>query len=113
MEFDDYQIQAMVTKIDPKCMPPMCMWALGLAGETGEVIEKIKKLTRDGPSYISNDPHVFYKEAIAKELGDVLWYLTALADSLGISMQDVAHLNIKKLQDRFNRGMLGGEGDDR
>ena len=78
---------------------------LGLVGETGEVAEKIKKLIRDG-NKIAN-------EEILKELGDVLFYTTALANLYGKGLQEVMKLNIKKLDDRERRGKLKGSGDNR
>jgi len=78
--------------------------ALGLTGEAGEYSEKIKKLIRDGK---------LDKPLAAKELGDVLWYLTRCANELGISLQDVAEINVVKLLDRQERGVLSGNGDER
>jgi len=78
---------------------------LGLVGETGEVAEKIKKLIRDGTKVAH--------EEILKELGDVLFYTTALANLYGRGLQDVMKLNIKKLDDRQRRGKLKGSGDNR
>jgi NTP pyrophosphatase (non-canonical NTP hydrolase) len=78
---------------------------LGLVGETGEVAEKVKKMVRDG--------NVLDKEGMTKELGDVLFYLTALASHLDIDMSEVAHTNINKLNDRKKRGVLQGSGDNR
>lgn len=78
--------------------------ALGLTGESGEYSEKIKKLIRDGK---------LDKALAVKELGDVLWYLTASAKELGYSLSDVAEINIVKLSDRADRGKLQGNGDMR
>jgi len=78
--------------------------ALGVAGESGEYTEKVKKLIRDG----SID-----KPLALKELGDVLWYLTASAKELGYTLTDVAEVNILKLSDRAERGKLQGSGDTR
>ena len=85
---------------------PMAMayCALGLVGEAGEASEKIKKLIRDGK---------LDKALTAKELGDVLWYLTALAKELGYTLSDLAEINIVKLLDRQERGVLQGSGDIR
>lgn len=77
---------------------------LGLTGEAGEYSEKIKKLIRDGK---------LDKPLAVKELGDVLWYLTRSANELGYTLQDVAEINIVKLLDRQNRGVLKGNGDER
>jgi NTP pyrophosphatase (non-canonical NTP hydrolase) len=80
--------------------------ALGLVGEAGEVAEKIKKMYRD--EHITLD----VKE-LAKELGDVLWYLSQLAKWSGWNLHDVADLNLAKLYDRKFRNMLKGSGDNR
>lgn len=78
--------------------------ALGLGGESGEYSEKVKKLIRDGK---------FDKPLAAKELSDVLWYLTASAKELGYTLSDIAEINIVKLLDRQERGKLQGNGDSR
>ncbi len=78
--------------------------ALGLGGEAGEYSEKVKKLIRDGK---------LDKPLALKELGDVLWYLTRSANELGYSLVDVAQVNIIKLHDRKNRGVIQGSGDER
>lgn len=78
--------------------------ALGLTGESGEYAEKIKKAIRD---------NVFDRELAAKELGDVLWYLTRSAHHLGYSLSEIASMNAKKLADRAERGVLKGSGDER
>lgn len=83
--------------------------ALGLGGETGELVEKIKKIYRDKGGEISEED----REAIKKEGGDVLWYLSCLMKNCGIALEDVALTNLHKTQDRAERGVLGGEGDDR
>lgn len=78
--------------------------ALGLGGEAGEYSEKVKKLIRDGK---------FDKALAIKELGDVLWYLTRSANELGVSLADIAEVNLVKLYDRAERGQLQGSGDER
>ena len=77
---------------------------LGLCGEAGEVAEKIKKFIRDED---------FSKEDIVKELGDVLFYTTALANHIGSDLQTVLDTNIKKLHDRKKRNKIQGSGDNR
>jgi len=78
---------------------------LGLVGEAGEVSEKIKKVIRaDG---------VLDHVAVMRELGDVLFYLTALADYLGYTLQDVVDMNVAKLVERKKAGKVRGDGDDR
>lgn len=83
--------------------------ALGLAGEAGEIAEKIKKILRDSGGEWSDDQ----KAAVLYELGDPLWYITALADDLGFTLQDVVDANNEKLTSRKKRGKLQGSGDDR
>lgn len=78
--------------------------ALGLCGESGEVAEKIKKYLRDGTL---NDKEV------AKELGDVLWYIANLAEDLGYDLAEIADMNLEKLADRANRNVIKGSGDNR
>jgi NTP pyrophosphatase (non-canonical NTP hydrolase) len=103
MTFEEYQEQARSTAIYPRDQA-IVYPALGLTGEAGEVAEKVKKWIRDG---------VLDKEAIAKELGDVLWYIAALSGDLEISMDEIASQNIQKLRDRAARGKIQGSGDDR
>lgn len=89
---------------------PICAYpALGLAGEAGEVCEQIKKALRDDAGQITPQRH----EALKKELGDVLWYLAALAFELDLDLGDIAQANLDKLADRQARGVLHGSGDTR
>lgn len=83
--------------------------AMGLAGESGEVVEKLKKVVRNEGGVVSEEK----KKEIAKELGDVLWYLSQLAEKMGHSFNEVAELNIQKLADRRDRGVIKSEGDNR
>ena len=78
--------------------------ALELAGEAGEVANKVKKMLRD------ND---FDRAAIGAEIGDVLWYVAALSRDLNVSLHDIALGNIEKLYGRKERGTLQGSGDKR
>jgi NTP pyrophosphatase (non-canonical NTP hydrolase) len=88
--------------------------ALGLAGEAGEVAEKIKKLIRDkggvaGLSEMEEEDH----QAVAKEIGDVMWYCANLSLDIGYKLEDVAKINIGKLAKRQIEGKLSGSGDNR
>ena len=109
MDMNDYQKEARKTAIYPK-EHRVVYPALGLAGEAGEVCEKVKKTIRDDFAIFNV---VKYPEAIAKELGDVLWYLAALASDLNLSLADIAEGNINKLKDRAERNKLKGNGDER
>lgn len=82
---------------------------LGLAGEAGEAADKVKKILRDKDGVVTSDN----KEAISKELGDVLWYLANISRYLGIPLSEVASKNIDKLESRYQRNKIHGAGDDR
>lgn len=103
-----YHQEAMRTKVygagDKLTYP-----ALGLGGEAGEVLNKIKKIVRDKNGVCDIDT----AHAIVAELGDVLWYISAIADDLGLNLNDVAELNIIKLRSRRERDTIQGSGDNR
>lgn len=103
---NNYQMQARTFAIYPEQMK-VTYPTLGLTGEAGEVADKVKKIYRDG-----RDDAKFRGE-IAKEIGDVLWYCAILADDLGFSLQQVAEMNIYKLQQRRSAGNIIGNGDNR
>lgn len=103
LDFSQYQPLAFATAIYPR-EHAITYPALGLASEAGEVAGKIKKMLRDGNLDIA---------ALKAELGDVLWYIAALCSDLGLSMQEVAEENLRKLQDRKERDKLKGDGDVR
>ncbi len=109
MTFEEYQIESRKTAVYPDINNNFVYPTLGLAGEAGEVAEKIKKVIRDGNGVVTDEK----KQEITKELGDVLWYVANLAKELGISLEDVASKNIEKLQSRQQRGELHGSGDNR
>ncbi len=83
--------------------------ALKLAGEAGEVSEKLGKVIRDDASVVSGAKRAEF----AKELGDVLWYVAMASKELGYSLSEVADINLTKLADRKERGVLHGSGDNR
>lgn len=105
MNFKTYQKQAIETLIVNHPFYPF----LGLANEAGEVCGKLKKVIRDNHGIITPENTT----AIADELGDTLWYLAACCHALGLSLDKVAMDNLKKLEDRMNRGVIGGSGDKR
>lgn len=82
---------------------------LGLANEAGEVAGKVKKIFRDRNGIISEAD----REALKGELGDVLWYLTQICTELDLTLEEVAEANLTKLFSRLERGVIGGEGDQR
>ena len=105
MDFDEYQLSAKPTIYPKQLNGGIYFAAIGLAGEVGELLNKIKKIARD------NAP--VDKEALKEEMGDVLWYLSQIATELGISMSDVAESNLNKIKDRKQRGVISGSGDKR
>ena len=108
LELNDYQKAALATAIYPqekKIIYPL----IGLAGETGEVADKIKKEIRDRDSEFGTDS----RREIAKEIGDVMWYLASLANDLGYTLDDIARMNIEKIQSRQHRDKIHGDGDNR
>lgn len=108
MNLNDYQVQAASTAIYPEAMRTIYP-ALGLCGEAGEVAEKIKKMLRDDGGELSEDRRM----ALRGELGDVLWYISALARDLGFTLAEVAECNIQKLAKRQIENKLKGDGDNR
>lgn len=82
---------------------------LGLAGEAGEVAEKLKKIIRDDLGTVTEEK----KAELKKELGDVLWYVAAIAKEFGLTLDEIAEANIEKLFSRKERGVLKGSGDNR
>ena len=107
MNFNEYQNMAKSTAIYDK-KHQILYPALGLAGEAGEVANKVKKIIRDG--YENNKD---YRADIGAEIGDVLWYCAVLASDIGLELSDIAVNNTVKLKDRMNRGVIGGNGDKR
>ncbi len=109
MNFKQYQTEATKTATYPNVGNNFVYPTLGLAGEAGEVAEKIKKVLRDKGGIIDDQT----KQDICKEIGDVMWYIAALCNELEVEMNDVAVMNINKLFDRRDRDKIHGEGDDR
>ena len=109
MTFREYQLKMKETAIYPDQGNNFIYPALGMMGEAGEVAEKIKKIWRDHNKKVSPED----KEEIKKEIGDVLWYLSQLAEELGINFDEVAQTNVDKIYSRRDRGRLGGHGDNR
>lgn len=108
MTLDEYQERAWRTVVYPEEMG-VYYCALGLAGEAGEVANKVKKVLRDSNGKIT--PQI--AASVASELGDVLWYVACLAYELNWDLSDVARLNTEKLNKRKEAGTLSGSGDER
>lgn len=133
LTLDRYQRDAIISK---DCPDNPFYFALGLTGEAGEVSDKLKKFWRDKyytnavgmnkvnmGTRISQDDIVIaagrrmftYEDldGIRKELGDTLWYIAAIADSLGMKLSEVAYQNLAKCKKRIDTGTLHGTGDNR
>jgi NTP pyrophosphatase (non-canonical NTP hydrolase) len=108
MDFKTYQERAIKTAIydmeDAITYP-----ALGLGGEVGELQGKISKVMRD-KSFVFGSADL---KDLSKEIGDCLWFLAALADDFGLSLDQIAEENLDKLKDRAERNVISGSGDDR
>ncbi|MEK7599602.1 MAG: nucleoside triphosphate pyrophosphohydrolase family protein [Patescibacteria group bacterium] len=110
MTFEEYQKKALTTVISSDDLfKDSLHWVLGINGEAGEIAEKVKKIIRDKKGVISEED----KKELAKEIGDVLWYLAVFAHDLGFELDDIANQNLEKLKSRKARGVLGGAGDNR
>jgi len=108
MSLANYQVDARTTAIYPpevKVIYP----ALGLAGEAGEVCNKTKKILRDDGGRMTEEK----RTQLIDELGDVLWYVANLATDLGVTLDEIARINLVKLNSRKERGTITGSGDNR
>lgn len=112
MTFDEYRLFVKSMKRYPEQFTIMYP-ALGLAGEAGEIAEKIKKWLRDYKPSSPDDMPEEIRQALLLELGDPLWYITSLADDLGFTLDDVVEANVAKLSSRKDRGVIHGSGDSR
>ena len=111
--FDDYQdwtdSTAMYTRPQTNFIYP----ALKLAGEAGEVAEEAGKLIRPEDDYNNIPWDEADRMRIAKELGDVLWYLARVARAFNLELSEVAAMNVEKLEERKAKGTIHGRGSDR
>jgi len=121
MSFREYQEKAKETAIFPHPALdvggkehelnylPFVYPVMGLTGEVGEISNKLKKIIRDKDGVITEED----REDYGKEIGDILWYVSALATSLDLDLDKIAEDNIKKLASRKERGKIQGSGDNR
>ena len=112
MTLDEYQDAARSTALYPQEVRVLYP-TLKLSGEAGEVAEKLGKLMRDEAYVPGAELSEVQRNAMAAELGDVMWYVANLAADLGLSLDEVGRGNLEKLASRKARGVLHGSGDDR
>lgn len=99
MDFEKYQEAARTTALYPRRMENLEYPTLGLAGEAGEVANIVKKIQRDDAGVITEMTRAKLKD----ELGDVLWYISACADELGLTLGEIAEFNMEKLAKRHGK----------
>ena len=109
MNFNLYQSESRTTAFYPNVGENPIYPTLGLAGEAGEVADKVKKVLRDNGG-VFDEKSI---KSITLELGDVLWYVAQLSSELGIDLEQVAKLNLEKLSSRAKRDVIAGSGDNR
>lgn len=126
MDFTKYQLETKKTAIYPKEFG-LFYTVMGLTGEAGELANKTKKILRDKivitpdttvadiqhqiKKILEADPKL--KEDLKSELGDNLWYISEIANTLEASLNVIAEENIEKLNSRKQRNVLSGSGDTR
>lgn len=109
MNFEEYQRKSRETALYPNAGKNFVYPTLGLAGEAGEVADKLKKTIRDDDGVLTEEK----RREVGKELGDVLWYAAQIASELDLSLDEVAQQNLDKLFSRKERGVISGSGDNR
>ena len=107
MKLVDYQRLSRKTAIYPKKFKVIYP-AMGLAGEAGEILNKVKKVLRGDKKSFSE-----IRADLVQEIGDLAWYVANLATDLGLDLDKIAACNLAKLRDRKRRGVLKGSGDHR
>jgi NTP pyrophosphatase (non-canonical NTP hydrolase) len=107
VRISDYQQRSRATAVYPDAGSNLTYPALGLCGEAGEAAEKVKKAIRDDRGVLTEER----RDALAAELGDVLWYVAQLATEAGLDLDAIAEQNLDKLLSRQRREVLQGSGD--
>lgn len=96
MNFNEYQKLAETTAGKMNQEKRLANFAMGVAGEAGEVCDYLKKVLFHG--------HDLDKDVLIKELGDVMWYVATLANTVDIDLEEIAERNIEKLKRRYPEG---------
>src|SRR6266496_302974 len=98
MDLRDFQREAAETsQLRPGGPQAAIAPMLGLASETGSILNVYKKYLRDGIDLAAN------REFLREELGDLLWYLAAVATACGLDLEDIAAANLRRTRDRYLR----------
>ena len=126
LTLNEYQKKATKTAIYPGAKTPLGLAYVALKrnGEAGEFAEHVGKAIRDEELFDFDVPFLGLEKTLAvilwdrqqllmKEIGDVLWYLSAACNELGVNLEEVAQMNLDKLASRQERGQLQGSGDNR
>ena len=101
LSFEEYQTQAKQTALYPNRLSNLEYPTLGLAGEAGEVANIVKKIQRDYGGEITDE----IRGKLKDELGDVLWYISACADELELTLEEIAQFNVEKLATRHQKNL--------
>ena len=113
MDFDEYQKKCSLTDVGTSAQdnlkPGWLYYVMGISGEAGELMEKVKKLFRDKQGIVDDE----FKQDLIKEMGDYHWYSARLCDAFGIKYSEIPKQNTEKLLSRLERNKLHGDGDNR
>ncbi len=104
MKLNEYQDKALTNLTIPANRSFINYGVIGLSEEVGELAGHMKKFIRDG---------TWDEKRVIKELGDVQWYVNYIAKCLGVTAEEIAKINLEKLEARAKKGTLQGSGDDR
>ena len=99
MNFEEYQSLASKTALYPRRLENLEYPTLGLTGEAGEIANIVKKIQRDHDGILKDEIRAKLKD----ELGDVLWYISACADELDLTLTEIAEFNVEKLAKRHGK----------
>jgi len=108
LTLSEYQIKSRQTAVYPYIGDNIDYPTLKLNGEAGEVAEIVGKLIRKGIYWPGEGKEIpgLYRDQIALELGDVLWYIAAIASELGFDLEKIAEMNYHKLEERRKEGKI-------
>jgi len=110
-DFDEYQELALRTASPQSTQSEKTMLdaaALGLSGESGEIADHVKKILYHG--HPLDDAT---RDKIAKEIGDILWYCAIGARGIGVSLAEIARMNVEKLRKRYPEGFTSEKSRNR